>query len=151
MDLGYASTGAETNTPVPTATNTPVPTATNTPTPGPTEAPAETVNLADTNIPGIYWLEEYFGYEFGWYGQFVVINSDGTDYVKYVLHYGYTDEYDETYESAYFFGDYWGTPYICDEYGFYDGAYYDLVEGIPSNYYIPGNVTFEGGEVPVEN
>jgi len=164
-----APTEAATEAPEPKATNTPAPTAT----PEPTKAPDDfqEVALADTEILGLYWREEYMGYEYGWVGQFMVINSDGTvyqwtqtdvddgasfdaqelrvtkvttctDFSEDVTHAIYlNDEYGEPL----YYGEYWNGPFVANEYDFEYYSFCEAVDGIFSQYYVPDNVVYEKG------
>lgn len=180
------NTPAPTATPEPTATNTPVPTATPTlaptatPTPEPTVVPTrvpeemEEIDLAETDIPGIYWRAEYFGEEFGWPGEFMVICSDGTVYswiqgeegsedatvskvekmtpfdadaVSYPGQGDYLLYMDDESENIIIYSSNPGrTPFVGYDFDLEFGARCNRVESMPEGYYVPDNVVFKSGD-----
>ena len=144
-----------------------------TPTPEPTQAPesTSTINLTETGIPGIYWREEYFGEEFGWPGEFMLICSDGTVYswvqaeegsedatvskvekltpfdadaVSYPGQGDYLLYMNDEYESIIIYSSNPGrTSFIGYDFDLEFGARCNRIDSMPEGYYVPGNVVFE--------
>ncbi len=143
----------------------------------PTTTPttSEGVKIAETDIPGIYWREEYIGEEYGWYGEFMVINSDGTVYTWVQAEEGSGDAnvfkiakvtpYDSEAVSYGGNGDYLiyggddiiiyssnsgGTSFAGYDYAVSEGGRSYRQGRMPEGYYVPGNVVFEKGNSSTE-
>jgi len=164
------TTAEEPTTTAEVPTTTEVPTAT-VEEPTTTPATSEGVKLAETDIPGIYWREEYIGEEYGWYGEFMVINSDGTVYTWVQAEEGSDDAkvfkitkitpYDSEAVSYGGNGDYLiyggddiiiyssnsgGTSFAGYDYAVSEGGRSYRQGRMPEGYYVPGNVVFEMGK-----
>lgn len=134
------------------------------------------VTPSEEDIPGIYWREEYADFDYGWYGEFMVINSDGTIYrwtqrengsedarvSKIVKITRFDPEALEEYSGKGTFLIYTDDEYdnviiyvaatvdysamAGDEFSVSFGAGSYRIDSMPEGYYVPSNVVFEGDD-----